>query len=189
MTRFEHLVDRWLELGSLGLLALQNNRIVGHAYQGQVSAGRAEVGFAVGDEMQGRGLGTILLGQLAAIAARAGIEEFEATILGENRQMLDVFRDSGFPIRILSGSGEIRIELPTSLSPDARRRFEDRDRLSAISAPQSFLRPRFGCRDRRLAKPRIDRRAGHREPRRHRLQGSPLPGESSRRRAARPSRS
>jgi acetyl coenzyme A synthetase (ADP forming)-like protein len=142
MTRFEHLVDRWLELGSLGLLALQNNRIVGHAYQGQVSAGRAEVGFAVGDEMQGRGLGTILLGQLAAIAARAGIEEFEATILGENRQMLDVFRDSGFPIRILSGSGEIRIELPTSLSPDARRRFEDRDRLSAISALQSFLRPR-----------------------------------------------
>jgi acetyl coenzyme A synthetase (ADP forming)-like protein len=142
MSRFEHLVDRWLELGSLSLLALQNGRIVGHAYQGQVSVGRAEVGFAVGDEMQGRGLGTILLGQLAAIAARAGIEEFEATILAENRQMLDVFRDSGFPIRILSGSGEIRIELPTSLSPEARQRFENRDRLAAMSALQSFLRPR-----------------------------------------------
>jgi acetate---CoA ligase (ADP-forming) len=138
---FGRLVDRWIERGSLGLLALQKDRIVGHAYYGTVSPHRAEVGFAVADEMQGRGLGTILLGQLAATASATGIEEFEATILGENRQMLDVFRDSGFPIRSLSGSGEIRIEFPTSLSPEARRRFEDRDRLSARSAMQSFLRP------------------------------------------------
>ena len=141
MARFGHLVDRWLEQGGLGLLAVQNERIVGHAYYGAVGPRRGEAGFAVGDEIQGRGLGTILLGQLAAIAASQGIEEFEATILAENRQMLDVFRDSGFPIRSLSGSGEIQIEFPTSLSPDARRRFEDRDRLSAVSALQSFLRP------------------------------------------------
>ena len=138
---FGHLVDHWLERGSLGLLALQNGRIVGHAYYGAVSPNRAEVGFAVADEMQGRGLGTILLGQLATNASATGIEEFEATILAENRQMLAVFRDSGFPIRILSGSGEIRIEFPTSLTPEARRRFEDRDRLSAMSAMKSFLRP------------------------------------------------
>jgi acetate---CoA ligase (ADP-forming) len=141
MASFGHLVDRWLERGGLGLIALQMGRIVGHAYYGNVSPHRAEVGFAVADEMQGRGLGTILLGQLAAAASGAGIEEFEATILAENRQMLDVFRDSGFPIRIMSGSGEIRIEFPTSLSAEARRRFEDRDRLSAKSAMQSFLRP------------------------------------------------
>ncbi|HEY8761544.1 MAG TPA: GNAT family N-acetyltransferase [Candidatus Dormibacteraeota bacterium] len=138
---FGHLVDHWLQRGSLGLLALQSERIVGHAYYGSVNPHRAEVGFAVADEMQGRGLGTILLGQLAANAAAAGIEEFEATILAENRQMLDVFRDSGFPIRIRSGSGEIRIEFPTSLTPEARRRFEDRDRLSAMAAMKSFLRP------------------------------------------------
>jgi acetyl coenzyme A synthetase (ADP forming)-like protein len=141
MAKFDHLVDHWLERGGLGLLALQKDRIVGHAYYGVVTARRGEAGFAVGDEMQGRGLGTILLGQLAAIAGSAGIEEFEATILAENRQMLSVFRDSGFPIRTLSGSGEIRIEFPTSLSPEARRRFEDRDRLSAMSALRSFLRP------------------------------------------------
>jgi acetate---CoA ligase (ADP-forming) len=139
--RFGHLVDSWLERGSLGLLALQSERIVGHAYYGDVSPSRAEVGFAVADEMQGRGLGTLLLGQLAANASAAGIEEFEATILAQNRQMLGVFRDSGFPIRTLSGSGEIRIEFPTSLTPEARRRFEDRDRLSARSAMLSFLKP------------------------------------------------
>jgi acetate---CoA ligase (ADP-forming) len=142
VARFGHLVDQWLARGSLGLLALQNKRILGHAYYGRLSPLRAEAGFAVADEMQGRGLGTILLGQLAMIAASAGIEEFEATILAENRRMLDVFRDSGFPIRTLSGVGEIRIEFPTSLSPEARRRFEDRDRLSATSALESFLRPK-----------------------------------------------
>jgi acetate---CoA ligase (ADP-forming) len=142
MTRFGHLVDHWLERGGLGLLALQSGRIVGHAYYGLLSPRRGEAGFAVADELQGRGLGTMLLGQLAGMAAAAGIEEFEATILAENRPMLDVFRDSGFPIHTLSGSGEIRIEFPTSLSPEARRRFEDRDRLAAMSAMQSFLRPR-----------------------------------------------
>jgi acetate---CoA ligase (ADP-forming) len=142
ISQFGHVVDRWLERGSLGLLAVQGDRIVGHAYYGAVGPRRGEAGFAVGDEMQGRGLGTILVGQLAADAAAAGIEEFEATILAENHQMLDVFRDSGFPIRTLSGSGEIRIEFPTSLSAEARRRFEDRDRLSAVSALESFLRPR-----------------------------------------------
>jgi acetyl coenzyme A synthetase (ADP forming)-like protein len=141
IAQFGHVVDRWLERGSLGLLAVQGDRIVGHAYYGAVGPRRGEAGFAVGDEMQGRGLGTILVGQLAADAAAAGIEEFEATILAENHQMLDVFRDSGFPIRTLSGSGEIRIEFPTSLSAEARRRFEDRDRLSAMSALESFLRP------------------------------------------------
>jgi len=55
---FGHLVDSWLEHGSLGLLALQNELIVGHAFSGTVSPHRAEVGFAVADEMQGHGLGT-----------------------------------------------------------------------------------------------------------------------------------
>ena len=75
-----HLVDRWLERGVLGLLALHHGRIVGHGYYGATSSRRAEVAFAVADEMQGRGLGTLLVGQLAAIALAAGIEEFEATV-------------------------------------------------------------------------------------------------------------
>src|SRR5712691_9162830 len=45
---------------------------------------RAEVAFAVSDEHQGRGVGTVLLEHLARIAAANGITEFEADVLGEN---------------------------------------------------------------------------------------------------------
>ncbi|MDQ6917728.1 MAG: GNAT family N-acetyltransferase [Candidatus Dormibacteraeota bacterium] len=141
ISHFEHLIDRWIEGGALGLVALQGGHPVGHAYYGLISPRRAEAGFAVADRMQGHGLGTLLVGQLAAIASAAGVEEFEATVLAENHQMLDVFRDSGFPIRTRSKVGEIGIEFPTSLSAEARRRFEDRDRLSAVSAMRSFLQP------------------------------------------------
>jgi RimJ/RimL family protein N-acetyltransferase len=57
---------------SLGLLATVGSpeRIVGHALYappGERSEGRAEVAFAIAAEYQGRGLATILLGQLADV--------------------------------------------------------------------------------------------------------------------------
>src|SRR5262249_39670321 len=59
---------------------------------------RAEVGFAVLDEHQGRGIGTVLLEHLATLARANGITEFEADVLGENSRMLGVFADSGFAV-------------------------------------------------------------------------------------------
>ena len=51
--------------------------------------GRAEVAFAVAAGYQGRGLATILLGQLADAAATNGVDTFEAIVLPENRRMLE----------------------------------------------------------------------------------------------------
>ena len=58
---------------SLGLLASVGSpeRIVGHALYAPAGDGRAEVAFAITAEYQGRGLATILLGQLADAAAAA----------------------------------------------------------------------------------------------------------------------
>ena len=42
---------------------------------------RAEVALAISDAYQGRGLGTILLGQLAEAAHHHGIRQFEARVL------------------------------------------------------------------------------------------------------------
>ena len=50
-----------------------------------VRAGRAaEVACAVADACQGRGIGRVLVGELAALARAAGIAELRATVCGDN---------------------------------------------------------------------------------------------------------
>ena len=56
----------------------------------------AEVAFVVDDAHQGRGLGSVLLEHLAAIAAERGITRFEADVLGDNFRMVRVFIDAGY---------------------------------------------------------------------------------------------
>ena len=58
----------------------------------------AEVAFAVADEHQGRGIGTLLLEHLVRLARANGITEFRADVLGENNGMLQVFARSGFVV-------------------------------------------------------------------------------------------
>ncbi len=117
-------------------------RIVGHAMYATIQPKKAELALAVADAYQGRGLGTILLGQLAEAAASAGIDVLEAIVLPENHQMLEVLRQSGFPIRARSEPGEVHAELPTTLTPEALRQFEDRERVAAVAAITHLLAPR-----------------------------------------------
>src|SRR3954454_18815922 len=55
---------------------------------------RAEVAFAVADDLHRRGVGTRLLERLAAHASEAGVAEFVAEVLPQNRAMLGVFDDA-----------------------------------------------------------------------------------------------
>src|SRR5690349_6235284 len=117
-------------------------RVVAHAVFEVERPDRAEVAFAVADEMQGRGLATLLLAHLAQIASARGIETFTATVLPENRRMIGVFRESGFPVEVQASPDGIELQFPTELGEDARRRFEDRDRVAAVAAMGRILRPR-----------------------------------------------
>ena len=72
---------------------------------------RAEVAFAVADAHQGRGLGTLLLEHLADIARDQGVTEFEADVLGENNQMLQVFATSGFEIKRAIEGGVLHVDV------------------------------------------------------------------------------
>ncbi|MGE3268951.1 MAG: GNAT family N-acetyltransferase [Chloroflexota bacterium] len=116
-------------------------RIVGHGSYSRADAERAEVAVTIADEFQGRGLGTILLGQMAEVAAANGITHFTAVALPANYKMLGVFRDSGFPVEMHSDPNEIRIELPTSLTPEAIERFERREQIAVVNAMTHFLKP------------------------------------------------
>ena len=59
----------------------------------------AEVAFIVQDEWQLKGMGTILLHYLAEIAMKRGVKQFSAKVLPQNKPMLAVFQNSGFPVR------------------------------------------------------------------------------------------
>ncbi len=130
--------------GRFGLVATAgpNREIIAHALYIATQPGRAEAAFEVMDAYQGRGLGSILLGQLAEYAASVGIETFEASVLAGNRKMIEVFRDSGFPVRMHADSGVTMAEFPTSLTPEAIDRFERREQVAARSALARFFRPR-----------------------------------------------
>jgi len=65
----------------------------------------AEVAFTVDETHHGLGVGTLLLRHLARIARSQGLEEFRAYVLAENRAMLEVFENAGFPLeRRLEGN-------------------------------------------------------------------------------------
>lgn len=73
----------------------------------------AEVAFLVIDEYQGQGIGTLLLGALAAAAGNAGIETFTAEVLSENRGMRTVFDRAG-AVWSRAGSGIVAASFPVS---------------------------------------------------------------------------
>ncbi|HTG13716.1 MAG TPA: GNAT family N-acetyltransferase [Blastocatellia bacterium] len=129
---------------TFGLIALTGGeeRVVGHALYSALGDDRADAAFAVADDYQGRGLGTILVGQLAQVAAANGIQVFEADVLASNHKMLGVFRRSGFPIKVTVTTGQLHVVFPTSFTGDAVAQFEQREQVSAINALKLFLSPR-----------------------------------------------
>jgi acetyl coenzyme A synthetase (ADP forming)-like protein len=129
--------------GRYGLIAFRGaeRRPIGHGLYAGLGEGKAEVAFAVAEELQGHGLGTILLAHLAEAAAEAGYPTFLAEVIPENLRMIEMFRESGFPVEIEASAGVLHVEFPTSLSAEAITRFEDRDRLAARAAVARFLEP------------------------------------------------
>jgi predicted CoA-binding protein/GNAT superfamily N-acetyltransferase len=124
------------------LLALRGEMVIGHAIYTITSPGKAEHALAVADAYQGRGLGTILLGQLTQAAIMVGISEFEAHVSPENAPILRVVSELGFPTVLKSEPGSIHVTFPASLLPDALARFEQREADAAIAAMEKFFYPR-----------------------------------------------
>ena len=52
----------------------------------------AEIAFEVVDEHQGRGIGSVLADELAAVARAAGIRELRATVCGDNPPVVSLLR-------------------------------------------------------------------------------------------------
>lgn len=125
------------------LLVMREEMVIGHAvYAITIPEKAADAAVVVADEFQGKGLGTILLGQLTQAAIAAGISMLEAQVAPENARMLQVLRELGFPTVLKSEPGFIRVTFPVSLLPEALERFEQREAVAAVAAMEKFFRPR-----------------------------------------------
>jgi acetyl coenzyme A synthetase (ADP forming)-like protein len=102
-------------------------------------AGHAEAAFLVADRMQGRGVGTRLLEQLAFHARARGIHAFHAWVMAGNHRMLQVFVDSGFSTRSKSEHGVLEVVLSLDETPALLGRLSER----ASTAARASLRPFF----------------------------------------------
>jgi acyl-CoA synthetase (NDP forming)/GNAT superfamily N-acetyltransferase len=127
----------------VGLVATTGDppTIVAHAAYEPLDGDRAEVAFEVADALRGHGLGTILMAHLAAVARGDGVSQLVADVLPENRRMLEVFREAGFPTEVTPTPNGLGIELSTEVSLEALTRYEQRERTAAAAAVRHFLEP------------------------------------------------
>jgi GNAT superfamily N-acetyltransferase len=88
--------------------------IVGGARYVVVAPGAAEVAFAILDQYQRQGIGTILMRHLGKIAHAAGLRELIAEVLPQNAAMLKVFGSSGYSLATTADPGVIHVTLRLS---------------------------------------------------------------------------
>jgi acetyl coenzyme A synthetase (ADP forming)-like protein len=121
----------------------ENEKIIGVGRYAVVDAegARAEVAFAVADDFQGRGVGTLLLEHLAPIARSHGISEFEADVLGENNRMLEMFAQSGFGVKRSMEDGIFHVTFPTEETEQVIEASLARERVAAARSVRAILNP------------------------------------------------
>ena len=104
----ERMLDLMLDVDHYDKQSLfavaENDEIVGHAmYAKLADSGDAEVAFVVEDEWQSKGVGKVLLAEIAEKARLRGVETFSGQVLGENRRVLGlldaVFDEVGYVMR------------------------------------------------------------------------------------------
>jgi RimJ/RimL family protein N-acetyltransferase len=82
----------------------------------------AEVAFVVADDFQHQGIATMLVQRLAERAKRVGITHLTAEVMGENKAMLAVFHNTGFPTESRFECGTIELKMCISAANEAPRR-------------------------------------------------------------------
>jgi len=109
---------------------------------------RAEVAFAVLDEHQGKGIGSLLLQHLAIIGRAQGVREFQADVLADNHHMIAVLESSGFPIE---HSTELGVDLVLLKIADEPQPSKKRADICYETHASTILFARAGLHPRRQA--------------------------------------
>jgi GNAT superfamily N-acetyltransferase len=131
-------VDYVHEFGVVGEVG---SRIVAvaHYYSSAQDPRVAEVAFAIADDQQGFGIGTLLMEKLAVAARMNHIERFEAEVLDENARMLDVFLQSGYVVRRNTDHGTTHVSFAIEPTATSVARTASRSQNAARAAGKTIL--------------------------------------------------
>ena len=127
------------------LLAVLGGEVVGCGTYERYGAGSesAEVAFTVADDMHRRGVATLLLEHLVALARGRGCRAITAETLSENAAMLRVFADAGLQVHRAMADGvyDLRFPLPVGEADVALGTYRDTVAERERSADVASLRP------------------------------------------------
>jgi acetyl coenzyme A synthetase (ADP forming)-like protein len=101
----------------------------------------AEVAFVVADAQQHRGIATVLLEHLAAMARERGITSLTAEVLPTNRAMLGVFAAAGFRNTRAFDDGVVHVEMAISRGSDATIVIAEREHRAEARSVARLLAP------------------------------------------------
>jgi acetyl coenzyme A synthetase (ADP forming)-like protein len=102
----------------------------------------AEAAFVIEDDYQGKGIGTKLMEWLANVARDNGITTFEASVLAQNREMMNVFKDYGFHVTSEYEEQTYRVTFPLARTKLVVKKEEERERTATVVSMRSLLYPR-----------------------------------------------
>ena len=129
----------------VALLALAGGAVIGLGAYDSVGRAEGEIAFTIRDDHQGRGLGSVLLEHLAAIARENGIHRFRAEVLSGNKKMLATFAAAGYSPSQEVEDGIVLLDFdidPTQKSRTVARSREHRAEslsIQRVIAPNSVV--------------------------------------------------
>ena len=135
--RFTHVdyADR------VALVATMREEIIGIGRYDRIDARTAEVAFNISDHFQGKGIGSVLLEHLAAIAQEFGIARFTAEVLPQNRKMLSVFSDAGYDVKRHIEDGVVEVGFDIEPTDSSKAVAMSREHRAEALSVRSILHP------------------------------------------------
>lgn len=97
------------ERGGVGLIAIQEQAILGHIHLARTGEGLPEMSIAVADAVQGKGLGKALIHRLRPVALDVGWTRYTARVLMTNQRMLRLLRSEGCAVTASDQPGVVNL--------------------------------------------------------------------------------
>jgi len=120
----QQLVDAdYVETLALVACDPRSAEVVGMArYDMDTGTRFGDIAFAVRDEWQRRGIGSMLMRRMLDAARANGLRGFSADVLAGNRGMLMVFQQSGLTVQSRFDGSSYHLEMPFEASPPLSQR-------------------------------------------------------------------